>query len=64
MAPHLVYPQGTPILTSQITANVEAQGAERGGSYKSNGLVPKGILKCLTVITPAGVKPKVTTSKD
>jgi len=64
MAPRSARPQGTPTLTPQIMTNVEKHGAERDGSYKVNELVPKGIQKCLIAITPTGVKPKVTVSRD
>jgi hypothetical protein len=59
-------PEKSPILlTFQIALDVERYDAKRSGLDKVNELrVPGGAWKCLVVLTPTGVKPKITVTRD
>ena len=49
----------------QIALDVERYDAKRSGLDNVNELrVPGGTWKCLVVLTPTGVKPKITVTRD
>jgi hypothetical protein len=57
--------QESPILLRfQITHREARYGAEISGLAKVDKLVTAGTQKCLVVVTPTGVRPKVTVSRD